>query len=122
MRGHTEVERIRMAGRLPKIVFVNDYPCKTDWFETGEHATVCTHRDEIGGIDFRFLKGLTVSISSESESRAKRLFDRAKKDGASVVAACHVQPGVGLMNQSGWTEIYRKPEENEEGQSSDAIS
>lgn len=117
MRGHTEVERIRLQGRLPKVVFVNDYPCKTDWFETGEHATVCVHNDAIASLDFRFLTGLTVSIGSESQARAQRLFERAKEFGAAVVAACHVQRGNGLLYQAGWTEIYRKDTEK-----NDAVS
>jgi len=111
MRGHTEVEFIRLQGKQPKVVFVNDWPCRTDWFDTGEHATVCTHNDDISALDFKFLRGLVVSISATSESRAKRLFERAKEFGAKTVAACHVQPGVRPMNQSGWCEIHHEKQE-----------
>lgn len=109
MRGHDKVQAMRVHGKKPKIVFINDWPCRTDWFETGEHATVCVHNDDISCLDFNFLRDLTVSISSESESRVKRLFERAKAAGASVVAGCHVKKI--LADQTGWTEIYRKPEE-----------
>lgn len=111
MRGQNEVIKIRQQGMTPKVVFINDYPCRTDWFETGSHATVCTHGDDIGSMDLRFLAGLTVSISAETENRAKRLFERAKADGAGVVAACHVQRNVGPLDQAGWASVYRKDQE-----------
>ena len=113
MRGHTEVIRIRLQGVCPKIVFLNDYPCQTDWFDAGGHATVCTHNEAISSLDLRFLAGLVVSISADTESRAKRLFERAKTCGAVVVAACHVTPSGPL----GWGQIYRMEHEK-----NDAIS
>lgn len=113
MRGHTEIIRLRMQGVCPKVVFLNDYPCQTDWFETGDHATVSTHNDAISALDLRFLAGLTVSISADTESRAKRLFERAKTCGAAVVAACHATP----CGPPGWSQIYRM-----EYKENDAIS
>ena len=106
MRGQTEIINARLAGQTPKFVFVNDYPCKTDWFEYREHATVCTHGDMLSSIDFRFLRGLRVSISASTENRAKALFALAKEAGASAVGACHVQDDKPAWDQSGWTEIF----------------
>lgn len=110
MRGHENIISQRIAGHVPNIVFINDYPCKTDWFEFREQATVCTADDPLSSLDLRFLVGLRVSISATTEDRAKALFDRAKKAGAKVVAACHLQPGVHATNQGGWTEIFYREE------------
>lgn len=106
MRGHETLIQMRKAGRKPAIVFVNDYPCKTDWSEWGEHATICTAGDSLSSIDFRCLLGLTASISATTEARAKSLFSKAKQAGATVVAACHVQKNVNPWEQKGWTEIF----------------
>ena len=106
MRGHETIIQMRLAGRKPSIVFVNDYPCKTDWSEFGEHATVCTDGDTLSSVDLRCLVGLTASISASTESRAKALFAKAKQAGAVRVAACHVQQGKQPWEQSGWAEIY----------------
>lgn len=106
MRGHENLIQLRKEGKVPKIVFLNDYPCQTDWFEHADHATVCTAGDPISSLDLRFLVGLTVSISASTESRAKALFTKAKWFGAKTVAACHVQQGVRPWEQAGWTEVH----------------
>jgi DNA (cytosine-5)-methyltransferase 1 len=36
MKGHNTIIASRLCRNKPPFVFVNDYPCKTDWFETGE--------------------------------------------------------------------------------------
>lgn len=111
MRGHEALIQMRIAGRRPAIVFVNDYPCKTDWFDWGDYATICTAGDTISSIDFRCLKGLTANISATTAARAKALFEKAKAAGATTVAACHVQPNTAIRDQSGWTEIYHMEKE-----------
>ena len=110
MRGHENIISMRMRGQTPKIVFLNDYPCKTDWFEHSENATVCTDNNPISSLDLRFLVGLTVSISAPTEARAKALFAKAKWFGAKTVAACHVQPDKHQFEQTGWVEVFRKEE------------
>ena len=107
MLGHTDLIQVRLSGEKPAMVFVNDYPCETDWFQWGEHATVCTAGDSLSKIDFRCLVGLTVSISTTTETRAKALFQKAIEAGATTVAACHVQQGIQPHKQNGWFEIYR---------------
>jgi hypothetical protein len=117
MRGHEPIIAMRKSGIAPKIVFVNDFPCKTsrDWHNPGEkygeewpadHATVSTAGDALSSLDLRFLIGLTVSISSESESRAKALFAKAKWFGAKTVAATHIKNI--NCTESGWTEVFHK--------------
>lgn len=110
MKGHDTLIQLRKAGRVPKIVFVNDYPCKTDWFEHSDHATICTDGEALSSLDLRCLTGLRVSISASTESRAKALFAKAKWFDAKTVAACHVQAGVKPWEQSGWFEIYHAKE------------
>lgn len=106
MRGHENIISQRLNGYAPSIVFLNDYPCKTDWFDYREHATVCTAKDALSSLDLRFLVGLRVSITAVTLDRAQALFERVKLAGAAVVAACHVQPGVLAHQQDGWTEIF----------------
>ncbi|MDE3021952.1 MAG: hypothetical protein KGI54_08840 [Pseudomonadota bacterium] len=107
MKGHEHLIALRHAGKVPKIVFINDFPCQTDWFEHDDHVTICTAGNAISGLDMRFLLDLRVSIMSESESRAKSLFAKAKWFGAKTVAACHVQNTYPHL-QTGWTEIYQE--------------
>jgi argininosuccinate synthase len=100
MKGHIEILKLRMRRIRPEIVFINDYQCRTDWFEWQEHATVCIeNREAIETLDFRFVKGLVVSITGATEKRAKALFNACKAHGAATVAA-------GDMNESGWVEVY----------------
>ena len=109
MRGHERLIDMRRAGKAPRMVFINDYKCATDWFEIpGDAVTICTDGDAIELLDLRFLVGLTVSVGSTNEKRAKALFDRCKRASASVVAACHVQEKAHPTMQSGWTQVWRK--------------
>ena len=112
MHGHAAIIEARMNRKAPHFVFLNDYPCKTDWFEQSAQATVCTHGDSITGLDLRFLVGLRVSISATEESRAKALFERAKLAGAAVVAAVHMQLDSHATQQSGWCEVFTKEAAN----------
>ena len=111
MKGHERLIDMRRAGKAPRFVFLNDYPCKTDWFENpGDAVTVCTHGDSVELIDLRFLVGLKVSISGEDEARVKKLYERCKAIGVGMVAACHLQPGVKQWDQAGWAEVWKRPE------------
>jgi hypothetical protein len=106
MRGHENIIAMRIRHIAPKIVFINDFSCKTDWEEHGDHATVCTHAEPVYGLDLRFLTGLAVSISASTEIRAKALFERAKQAGAKTVAAAEINPGLKDWEQSGWIGVH----------------
>lgn len=108
MKGHEDIISLRRARQAPAMVFINDYPCKTDWLRERAAATVCTHGDVIQMLDLRFLVGLKVSISSDSEVRAKALMEACRNAGAHTVAACHVQEGRQPWQQSGWCEVWSK--------------
>lgn len=102
MRGHDTIIQLRKAGQSPSWVFVNDFPCSTDWATYGEHATVCTAGDDLGVIEFQFLVGLSVTINSTSEDRAQKLMQIAKKASAKLVAS----------SGQGWTDVWRKEQQN----------
>jgi hypothetical protein len=106
MQGQEHIVNMRKHGATPKIVFLNDWLCDTDWYETGDAATVCVHGDSIKMLDLRFLVGLKVSISSESEIRAKALFNTCKAAGCKTVAACHTPKGETSRNPTGWAEVW----------------
>jgi len=112
MKGHDALIAERMDGRAPVWVFVNDYPCKTDWSKWGDVPTICTHGDNLAKLDFRFLVGLKVNVTSPSEARAKELLQRFKAAGAKWVAAGHIQDDKPLHEQDGWLQIYRKEDLN----------
>lgn len=107
MRGHDLIIRNRMAGIRPVVVFMNDWPCLPLAFEDGN--TVSTDGEPVDLMDLRFVVGLVVSISSESETRAKQLFEACKAAGATMVAACHQHSGL-PVEQKGWAEVWKKPE------------
>lgn len=109
MRGHERLIDLRRAGKVPRMVFVNDWACATDWFEDGNAVTICTDGDVIQLLDLRFLVGLRVSISAKSEIRAKALFEQCRAAGAAAVAACHVQDDRRHWEQSGWSQVWVKP-------------
>ena len=119
MRGHENIITLRKRGISPDTVFINDFPCDTDWFNPGakygevwpsDHATVSTDGDVIQMLDMRYVVGLKVIIMSESETRAKALFEKAKASGARTVAAGHVIGSTRQNTRTGWCEVYRKQE------------
>lgn len=98
MRGHERIIDMRRAGMRPAIVFLNDYPCKTDWPEHGDHATVCVAGDQPEWLDLRFLVGMRVSVSASTEARGRRFMAACQKAGAATV-------GVG---SDSWSEVWHK--------------
>lgn len=117
MIGHEPLWAMRKRGLSPNIVFINDFPCQTalDWHNPGakygaefpiDHPTISTAGDKLEALDMRFLVGLNVSITSESEARAKELFDVAKKAGAIFVVSCHVIGNGTRFTETGWSEVY----------------
>lgn len=107
MRGHEKLIDMRKAGKRPTIVFINDFLCQTDWFETGDrHITLSTAGEAIERLDLRFLVGLKVSATSYDENRAKALLIACQKAGADVVGAGHITEG--SRRNTGWCEVWRR--------------
>lgn len=112
MRGAEAIIQARIRGVCPRFVFVNDYPCKTDWMP-GEYPTVCTAHDPLSSLDLRFLTGLRVSVSATTQERAQALFERVKAAGAAAVAAVHVQTDQPYFSQSGWCATFDREAKND---------
>jgi hypothetical protein len=107
MNGHTQIIEMRRNRMKPEFVFINDYPCKTDWFYFADHATVSICPTEaIETLDLRFLQGIKVNVSALTEKRAKAIFEACKDAGALQVAAVHVQPEKHPLDQTGWCEVW----------------
>lgn len=120
MRGQEPIIAMRKKGMRPAIIFINDTPelsiLSKEWGNPGarygevwepDHACVDVLESEtVERLDFRFVTGCTVSISSSTEKRAKRLFEACKRVGASVVAACHSIDHGGRIT-TGWCEVWR---------------
>ena len=126
MLGHAPIIKMRLNGKRPSIVFINDFPTPEakDWHTPGakysqvwapDHATMQVDAgDRIEALDLRFLTGLTVSATGSTEARAKALFAACIAAGAKTVAAVHAI-GLGTNNiESGWTEVYHAKQQQRE--------
>ncbi len=109
MKGHEDIIRLRQEGLKPIWVYVNDFPCETDWYKQGLPATVCVAGKPLYGLDMRFLVGLHVVANADTEKRAKELFEAIKRSGAEFVAGVEFQPGKHSIEQTGWTDTWWKP-------------
>jgi hypothetical protein len=90
VKGHEDLLALRRSGVKPQIVFINDFPCKTDWAHWGDYPTVCIHKDRLEDLDLRFLIGVMVSIAASNKQRERGLYEMAKSAGASTVACGNV--------------------------------
>lgn len=106
MRGHESIIAMRLKGKKPGFVFLNDWDCETNWAEHGDNATVCIANDDPEAADVRFLKGLRVSISGSTEKRAKAFFEACKAAEAEAVAAVHMKIGEPTWEQDGWSGVW----------------
>lgn len=113
MRGQDQLIAMRKAGKRPAIVFINDYPCQTDWADWGDHATVCVDGDQLSSLDLRFVVGMTVSVSSLSEARAKRIAEICKQAGARTVAGAHGIRIDDYQTTTGWADVWQAEQKKE---------
>lgn len=110
MRGHEAIIRMRKEyGKKPPFVFINDYPCQTDWFEEGiGYARISIHGDKLESLDLRFLVGLSVSVTASSEKRSKALFEACKSVGVAQVVATHIDPTRKPWEQRSEVHVYKR--------------
>jgi hypothetical protein len=93
MRGHENIISMRSSGFKPAgTVWLCDYPVRPVFIEWRyaddcKSPTVCTHGDDIAGLDLRFLVGLPVDIRGEKTNRVKALAGACRKAGAASVCA-----------------------------------
>ena len=106
MRGQDKIINMRKEGYIPHIVHIEDTDQPEPIVVSMElPPVVCVHKDNLEMLDLRFLIGLKVFISSESEERAKVLFQLCKKAKAQWVMAGHTIRK-GDRYTTGWTENY----------------
>lgn len=110
MRGHEPILAMRRKGQRPAVVFLNDFPCNTDWTQFGDHATVCVAGDNPELADLRFLIRLDVSICSRDECRARGFMEAAKRAGAATVAASAPVFDGGYWRE-GWADVWSREAE-----------
>lgn len=110
MKGHEHIIQMRLAGKKPEAVFLEDHPCETDWHEHGDHATVCIAGDNIETLDLRFLVGTVVLAGSRSEKRAQALFKAVLAVSPMAVVCHHSQADKKPWEQDGWIGTYYHPE------------
>jgi hypothetical protein len=118
MQGHTALIAMRKTGIKPAAVYVSDEVTQLtrDWHApvtlTGkpmEQHSPCIAieaTDRIRSLDLRFLVGLVVFVSGETEARAKEMFEACKRAGAVRVIGCHTATNRKQANPNSWIEIF----------------
>jgi len=106
MTGHESIISLRKQGKAPSYIFINDFPCKTDWEEYQDHATVCVYEESIKTLDLRFLVDMAVLVCSEDLDRAKALFTACKRHSPSTLICTHIKPNTHPLDQDGLGKFY----------------
>lgn len=91
MNGHRELIAMRRSGFKPAFVFVNDYPCDTNWAKWGDHPTVCVSGDTPELEDYRFLVGTTVILAGFDATRIERFSKACEAHAKRVIATVSTQ-------------------------------
>lgn len=79
---------MRMNGEMPSCVFIDDFKIeKSRWSQDDDYLSVNIQGDSIKTLDLRFLFGLDIRITTESENRASEIFKAAIKNNANSIAA-----------------------------------
>lgn len=89
MHGHEPLIAMRKAGKKPSMVFLSDFPQKSNWHETGDHPEICVYHDVPERADLRFLINLNVTITASTKDRAKAFLAACVKAGASSVSTMY---------------------------------
>jgi hypothetical protein len=87
MIGHQPLIELRKQGRKPSMVFLTDFDCLPVWQTYNDAPEICIAKDQPFLCDFRFLSGLSVSITASSKERAIKFYEHCKQSGAVIVAS-----------------------------------
>jgi hypothetical protein len=88
MQGHDKVIQMRMAGEMPSCVFIDDFKVEpSKWAQETDFLSVCVEGDNLKTLDLRFLVGLDVRATANTENRAREIFEAAIANGAKSVAS-----------------------------------
>lgn len=106
--GIDQIVALRMAGGNPGLIWLEDERVPR------YIAAECPFIVELNGkdldlVDWRFLVGLTVSGSSPSLRRAKKLFDLCCENGASVVFVAHTPTSYAERKKDDWHQFSKQP-------------
>tara|TARA_R110000772_G_scaffold7311_1_gene25022 strand:+ start:1659 stop:1970 length:312 start_codon:yes stop_codon:yes gene_type:complete len=89
MKGHENLIQMRTDGYAPDYVFINDFPCETNWNDFNEAVTISTADDNIKLLDLRFIVGMNVLVLATDKLRANDLYKACKQHKAKmVVVSC----------------------------------
>lgn len=105
MRGHEKIIELRKRGVRPAHVFLNDFPCSTEWETFADHATVCVDGDDPDLLDLRFLVGTVAHVACLSQARADRFMGACRRAGCSIVAVTASDRQNGYW-QTGYLDIW----------------
>ena len=92
MRGHDDLIKMRMAGKLPPCVCLYDMPFDVEWRCFGDMPRVCVAGDHVVDLDLRLVFGMTVFIECHDMARADLLLGKCVESGAIIVAASAWRP------------------------------
>jgi hypothetical protein len=119
MIGHDPLIAMRKTGIKPAAVHLVDEVCQLarDWHapqtlsgQRMQQHTPCIaieDKDAVQRLDLRFLVGLVVFVSGNTEARAKSMFEACKRAGASRVIGCHTHVDRRDTTPQ-WIEIFEK--------------
>jgi hypothetical protein len=88
MRGAEELVRMRLEGRVPRLLWVD---LDIDYMADGEHLSISAN-DSLASLDLRPVQGLVVSVSGCDDKRVKAVAKACEENGARRVIANISEP------------------------------
>ena len=109
MHGHEPLLKMRLAKKIPDMVFIQEHMYATDWEQYNDYPTICIKPDElVEQLDLRFLVGLAVSLSTSSETRSKELLTVCKRYCNTVAASNVYQIEGKTLFTTGFSTIWHR--------------
>lgn len=109
MIGHEKIIQLRKVGKVPIIVFVDEYKVCLNWEEFNDHVSVYIGPEEpLELLDLRWSVGLVVSTGSTSEKRAKELLEAFKPYCNTVASSHSFQPEGKSYFLTEWSEVWHR--------------
>jgi len=108
MIGHEPLIKMRMAGKAPQFIAIEDHKSLNahEWHDWDDSPVICVVKDDLYTLDLRFVIGLTVFLTSFDDRRAKAIHQKLIDCKARVITSSVLLPGQPYFKQTGWSEIY----------------
>ncbi len=108
MIGHEPLIKMRMAGKAPQYISIEDHKSLNahEWHEWDDSPTICVVKDDLHTLDLRFVIGLTVFLTSFDERRAKAIHQKLIDAKARVITSSVLLLGQPYFRQTAWSETY----------------